>query len=142
MVNRLPCPTTVVAIAMILGSGGCTSQTAPQTYPTVVEVVFPNGRPFPGAQVTLRSVNDHKITARGKADNDGLCRLTTYEQGDGAVIGEHQVAVAAPFDGIDLDQAQMVEISPKYANYSTSGLLFTVSEDETANRFKIVVTKN
>lgn len=129
-----------LALALV-GCLGCAGEPELATYPAVVKVSFPNGDPIPGAQVTLRSKDQPKVTAYGRADDQGVCRLATKGHGEGAILGDHQAVVAAPVGGGDLDDVQLTKISGRFANYSTSGLEFTVTENEADNQFEAVVTE-
>jgi hypothetical protein len=88
----------------------------------------------------LRS-DDGKANARGTAGSDGSCRLTTFKPEDGAVLGRHAVIVAKPAVRGDPDVPYSgPQIADKYANFITSGLEVTVTEDETKNIFPLKIT--
>lgn len=127
---------------IVIASGGCSPESKVQTYPTVVQVAYKNGKPVNGAVVTFRSVADPSISAKGHADLDGTCNLTTYAPKDGAILGEHEAIVVGGVGGanVDLDGTQLPTISPAYSSYSTANLRFTVTENEEDNHFKIIVT--
>jgi len=132
----------VAASLILIAAGGCSSESKLQTYPTVVEVAYRNGKPVNGAVVTFRSVADPSITAKGHVDLDGTSNLTTYAPKDGAILGEHEAIVVGGIGGanVDLDGTQLPTVARVYSNYSTANLRFTVTENEEDNHFKIIVT--
>jgi hypothetical protein len=75
--------------------GGCSVPTgAADRLPTapVSGVVTYKGKPLEGATVTfIPSTNP--VPAYGLTDAEGKFQLTTYEQDDGAIIGEHFVTI-------------------------------------------------
>lgn len=90
--------------------------------------------------MVLRS-DDGKATARGEVGNDGSCKLTTTNPNDGAVLGHHMVMVAKPPLKGDPDVPYRgPQIADKFANFTTSGLEITVTEDESKNVFPLKVT--
>jgi hypothetical protein len=119
--------------------GGC-AERPPKTYPVILNVTYPDSKPVVGAQVVLRS-DDGKSTARGEVGNDGSCQLTTTKPNDGAVLGHHMVMVAKPPLKGDPDVPYRgPQIADKFANFTTSGLEITVTEDASKNSFPITVT--
>jgi hypothetical protein len=63
--------------------------------------------------------------ALGRLDNEGRFRLTTYDSGDGAIVGLHRIAILThqvTDTGIKWHAPRM------YADYATSGLTQEISE--------------
>ena len=69
---------------------GCGSQ--PQTFPVHGRVVFKDGTPVRFGSIETLSV-EKRVNARGTIRPDGTFSLTTYENDDGAVPGEHRVVI-------------------------------------------------
>ena len=70
-------------------------------YPVNGKVVFENGEPLTtGGVVLCESLDtlsdDMAIMARGKIREDGTFELSTFADGDGAVVGKHRVLVSRP----------------------------------------------
>ncbi len=69
------------------------------------------------------------MIARGKISEEGTFQLTTFEPNDGAIQGTHQVTVHQLVITEDLGfkaHGHGRRVSPKYADYATSGLTATV----------------
>jgi hypothetical protein len=107
------------------------------------------GKPFEGAEVVFRSDSVPR-NAVGKTDSQGKFRLTTYENHDGAIIGEYRVTVtktqvnqemtgdaANPSASYGAGMAAAAsgkietknDLPAKYANAETSGLKATVTKE-------------
>lgn len=122
-----------------LGLLGCAEE-QPKTYPVVVKVVYPDGKPVADAQVVAMS-DGGKGSARCSTGPDGTCRLTTNKPEDGAVPGHHSVIVAQPALRGDPDVPYTgPKIADKFASVQTSGLEIDVSEDASKNEFTLTVT--
>jgi len=89
--------------------------------PTRVPVsgqVLIDGQPLTHGNV--RFVPQHGRVSTGKLDSDGHFVLTCFENGDGAIVGRHRVAVVA---AEQINDEQMQWFAPKkYAHYGTSNL--------------------
>lgn len=70
-------------------SGGAGDR--PVTVPAEGQVTL-NGKPLANVKVTLMNPNSPRA-ATGQTDSNGRFELGTFEPGDGAVPGEHQVAI-------------------------------------------------
>ncbi len=137
-----------VTITFAVGISGCGQSSGSKTYPVTVKVAFPDGTTMEHAIVVFRSVGDpdggnavKKYNATGKVQADGTCQLTTFEPGDGAVAGKHQVTVGPPPHGgrgdpDDPRTAPPVMLHPRFRSVATSGLEFTVTP-EGPNEFSI-----
>jgi hypothetical protein len=117
---------------------GCGGDGLP-TYPATGTVTFPDGKPLAGGSIIFQST-EHPVTARGPILDDGSFELGTYVPGDGAVAGEHRVAILPPKPQRDTDEGIVLpDIDVKYQNPERSGLIYDV-QDEEENRFEITVT--
>lgn len=113
-------------IVWCIASCGCGGGDQLKTFPVTGRVILPDGKPLAGGLVTFQSV-EHKVSASGTVDADGICRLGTYKLADGAVAGRHRAAVAAPAIQGDPDlPANPPMIAAKFNNPETSGLECTV----------------
>jgi hypothetical protein len=145
----------VVAVAATAYLAGC-GESRPATYPVEGVLRFEDGQPVPFGTVEFRSPAA-RVTARGKVDERGRFRLTTFSDGDGAVAGEHQVIVVQYVSSAALQQgavhtdpshashgsqvAHRAALVPrKYADYSTSGLTANVEAGD-ANRITLQVAR-
>jgi hypothetical protein len=126
-------------------------------YPVRGSVIY-KGKPVPGASVTFMA-NGAPRAAVGKTDAAGNFQLTSFEPGDGAVAGMHEVTVKkyttepppmptqqeADADPASADRytAAMVRwtesakfaVPKKYTDRNTSDLRYEVKEGD--NDFKI-----
>lgn len=117
---------------------GCSDQL--ETYPITGKVQFENGNPVVVGNVEFQSI-EHKINARGEIQRDGTFQLTTFNDNDGAVAGEHKCVViqTVMVEHIPGHRGSVIGVvNPKHASYATSGLSFTVAEDA-ANEVTLVV---
>jgi hypothetical protein len=90
--------------------------------------------------VAARS-DERKTIARGVTGNDGSCKLTTFKQDDGVVVGRNLVSVAKPPLIGDPDKPYSgPRIANKFSNFTTSGLVVTVTEDASKNSFPLTIT--
>lgn len=122
----------------------------PAVFPVTGQVLY-GGKPVEGAAVSF--VGDGTARpAYGSTDAEGKFRLTTFDQGDGAIAGKHHVSVsrsvntADPADDGSMEAAEkranQPRVAPKsaiperYADWNRSDLDFTVSASG-ANDFKI-----
>lgn len=109
------------------------------TYPARGTVTFPDGKPLAGGSIIFQST-EHPVTARSPILDDGTFELGTYQPGDGAVEGEHRVAILPPKPQRDTDEgAVLPDIDAKYQNPERSGLVYEVQPDGD-NQFEITVT--
>lgn len=79
-----------------LAAAGC-GERRPALYPVTGEL-FVNGKPAPGAIVSLHPVDGKDFDERGarpmgRVRDDGGFSLSTYTTGDGAPTGEYRVCV-------------------------------------------------
>lgn len=136
-------PAVVIMTALV----GCGTK-HDATYPVSGKVVFDDGKPFTAGGVVMFesiAVGDQPVyTAAGAIAADGTFRISTFQEGDGAVAGEHRVLVRAKRDADDFGKLGVVQpskavIAPRFENYETSGLAFTV--EPSVNEFTVVVKR-
>ncbi|MDZ4820315.1 MAG: hypothetical protein SGJ20_15215 [Planctomycetota bacterium] len=134
---------TTLAASVILSivAMGCGKGQLP-TYPTQIKVHLADGQPAAGARVMLRPL-DGGMSAKGVADADGIARMTTFKEGDGAVAGRHLAAVGPPsVEGdSDMNRASFT-FAGRFSRFETSKLEFEVSGNGNQNEFEIVLTPN
>ena len=135
------CCLILLGMAALAGCGGQVP-----TYKAGGKVTLPDGTPMNSGQVEFRPVDSqHLVSARSTIQLDGTFELGTFEAGDGAIEGEHQVLVrpmllsvgGTPPPGMPVFKP--VQIAKRFADFSTSGLRFTVTRDPAKNRFDIQV---
>lgn len=117
--------------ALVASLVGCGSPS--NTHVVQGKVVFSDGTPVQFGDIETLSV-DQRVNARGKIEKDGSFTLTTYEEGDGAVAGEHKTVIIQTSGNPLIANAKMGPIThthghdlgSKYRSYDTSGLTFHV----------------
>jgi hypothetical protein len=127
---------------------GC-GDAGPATLPVTGQVVYPDGTSPPlGGRVLFTSASgEANHTAKGHFGSDGKFQLTTFQENDGAVPGDYQVAVLpeAPDDRGSMSErayeAALEPIDAKFLNPQTSGLRYTVPAESGPHHFRIEVTK-
>src|SRR5436190_18565176 len=145
---------TVLASVALLVAGGCSGSKLPPnarpTAPVKVTVTY-KGAPVADAIVTfICQEGEPKVNANGKTDAQGVAKMKTYIEGDGAVIGPHKVIITkmeASSSGNVADQSSPDYvppteggaplptaknlIPPKYGMIAQSGLTATVEKKPT-----------
>lgn len=114
---------------MILVACGCGGP--PKTYLVHGTVVFPDGQPLMRGTVEFEAVGQKKpITASGEIAKDGTFQLGTFAPNDGAIAGEHRVAVISEYEiGTGVERPGELpppSLDPKFSSFKTSGLKFTI----------------
>jgi hypothetical protein len=119
-----------------------------------VKVTY-KGAPVEGALITFVETGDPPAPAFGRTDAQGVAKMKTYVEGDGAVVGRHDVIVSKTetMGGTTADQ-DSPEYDPnaaeapttvkylipqKYESKLTSGLTAEVTESG-PNEFKFDLT--
>ena len=137
----------------LVGCGGSSddnwTKNRPATYPVTGMVIY-KGNPLPNATVVFSSQGENPTAAVGRTDEQGAFSLTTFNDQDGAVAGEHQVLITAtkikgPPPGANLDEVDPtvteISLSPqKFGEPGNSGLSATVTESG-PNQFFFDVTE-
>jgi len=128
-------------LCALIGCGGGTDKWVEgreKVHAVSGKVTF-DGKPVEGAVVMFISVSK-PISAQGLTDASGVYRLTTYEQNDGAVSGEHKVTVRKT-EYLEVRSANWTEEEPamikkakellpiEYATEKTTTLKKSVPED-------------
>ena len=141
---------------MILCVSGCSGTTEdkwtkdrPQTFPATGTVTS-DGQPLQGATVVFRSTGSEPRTAIGRTDAKGIFVLRTFEDGDGAIVGQHKVSITKTeiekvpaninLDEVDFQPKVTSLIPEKYGSPETSGLTAEVTANG-LNEFKFELTK-
>lgn len=95
-----------------------------------------DGKPIgPGDILFIPSIVDGTKgkTASGSFDTDGQYSLSTYQEGDGALVGDHKVVITPRRVGVEpggetATLAKLPPIPPRYGRASQSQLSATVHE--------------
>jgi len=106
-----------------------------KTYPAGGKVLLADGTPLAGGKLVFYSI-EHGLGAKSRIGEDGAFTLGTFEKEDGAVAGLHQAAVMRPIG--NPDSGYTVPIEEKFMSATSSGLEFTVTEDD-PNQFEVTV---
>ncbi len=145
---------SILALLAVAWLEGCARGTPGQlpTAPVTGQVTY-QGQPLTQGEVMFIPVETGPgvRAAYGKLDAQGQYRLTTYREGDGAILGQHRVAIVAREEvspdmgkqispeGILLPGRQPKSLIPeRYADPATSGLSAQVKEG--TNRFDFALT--
>jgi hypothetical protein len=102
-----------------------------KTYPVKGKVVFKTGSPVHVGTIELKS-REHGVQARGSIEKDGSFTLTTYVDGDGAVVGTHDCVVVQFVMTEELKNfkpSAVGVVHPKFASYSSSGLSVEINAE-------------
>lgn len=101
----------------------------------VAGVVTLDGKPVTSGTVIFSPAKG--LPAHGELDSQGRFVLSTYQEGDGAIIGEHRIAVVAVTEDDDSQHFERPPTKPvrsllpeRYASKTTSGLSFEVKQGE------------
>lgn len=96
-------PSLVLALLFAVGCGSDELETV-----QVTGVVTCRGKAVPNARVTFnpqevqgRGTQNLASPAVGVTDGEGRFTLSTYEKGDGVVVGRHAVSVSLPYEPAD-----------------------------------------
>lgn len=117
---------------------GCGEQATRAKVVPVTGRVFLDGQPLTFGTVTFRPSRGQPAT--GEVQSDGKFTLSTYEEGDGAAVGEHQIRVTAyqiqdpeaePVDN-EGDSLGPLVTPEKYSRFPTSTLKALVVESGNA----------
>ncbi len=111
---------------------GCDSK-VPATYPVQGRVSFDDGTVVEQGTVEFRlDAGSDRIVARGKIGTDGTFSMSTFQPGDGALPGTHQVIVQQLIVAEGFAKHQHGPRVPiNYAEYDKSGLTAEVKAAKT-----------
>jgi hypothetical protein len=132
---QVMCSITWLIIAVLVS--GCTRSNYPQTVPVNGTVTL-DGQPVPRAVVTFLPTSGNR-SATGDTDELGRFALSTFSPGDGAVVGEHRVAIVPkdppPMPGSQFAVSGSASKTPwkapfpaKYGQPAKSGFTVTVAD--------------
>src|SRR3954454_24917599 len=79
-------------VAIVIGCSGGGGENHPPTKPVKVTVTY-KGQPVADATVTFINQEGDAAPAYGKTDAQGVAKMKTYVEGDGAVPGPHKVTI-------------------------------------------------
>lgn len=127
-----------MVLSFVVGCGG-----GPAVYPVSGTVKFPDGRPLAQGWVEFRPFHAEPThSARGQIASDGRFQLTTFTPNDGALPGKHRVLLVPPepTGAVEIGEGGAFPqvIDRRFRSFETSGLEFTVTQDEASNHFDIV----
>ncbi len=151
----LKAPASLLMFALVLSLTGCGTSDRPTLAPASGRVTLA-GAPVAGATVSFQPVAGGRPCS-GLTDSDGVYRITSYEENDGAPVGEHRVVIikiagagasapaeAAPAEDPSLSLSTMEGpgedgqpprqpetqylVPQKYSNPETSGLTVNVPD--------------
>lgn len=122
------CNLLLLASASLMLFSGCFGQKGLETAPASGIVTY-NGKPLSFGRVSFRP--EAGSPATGEIQSDGTFALSTYGNGDGAIVGTHQVSITST----EADAGTMAEtaantemavpkslIPKKYTSFATSEL--------------------
>ncbi len=120
----------LVMLACVIPLVGCEQTTS--THPVKGKVVLANGSPAGGGIIKFRTTSEEgeTVKAHGQINSDGTFELSTFQNGDGALAGEHEAILFSPALGDGSNAATAPSFPKKYRNYETSGLKFDVGPGE------------
>jgi hypothetical protein len=121
--------TLLACVVLVLGEGCSGSKLPPNARPTapVKVTVTYKGAPVADATVTFICQEGEATPAFGKTDAQGVAKMKTYVEGDGAVIGPHKVLItktAAASSGNVAEQS-----SPDYVPPAEGGAPLPTAKD-------------
>lgn len=121
----------VWVIGGVLGMCGCQGETETRK-PTfsVTGKVLDGSKPLANATVVFHPAGENGegvIKPRGKTDENGVFRLTTYDANDGAPEGKYQVTIEL-WATVNSDEGPVNRVGVKYSKPETSGLTADVSK--------------
>jgi uncharacterized GH25 family protein len=127
------CRPYFVFVCLLFIFNGCGGSNEYETTP-VSGVVTCQGKPVANATVNFTPVPDESRAAgqRGRValgltDKDGRFTLTTYQDGDGAIVGKHVVTV-----GLNMDES-----SGKVQAFACKDSTKEVSVDRNTSEYKV-----
>ena len=147
--ERLCCLTVFLVSVSVVAFVGCGGPKWPPTYKSSGSVTL-DGTPVERATVTFYPLDGQK-PANGTTDASGVFELTSFNAGDGAMLGSFGVAIqkfpaieieaipgGRPFDesmntdegpSADSEKDPVNELPEKYSEHEKSGLSATVTAD-------------
>lgn len=126
--------TAAVALLVCLCGCGAEEEVRPDLYPVEGSLII-NGKPAGGAMLVLHPANGKNFDERGSrpratVNEDGTFHVTTYQNGDGAPVGDYRVALLW-FDDPDSNNP-WDKLGNQYANPEKTEIRVSVQEGENA----------
>lgn len=123
------CTRAWLTFVLLVLASGCSDE--PTTHLVHGMVVYPDGKPLTRGTVEFETTyNKASITASAEVEEDGTFQLGTFAPKDGAIAGQHRVAVIADYQiGTGVERPGRLPpliLHPKYREFQTSGLKFEV----------------
>lgn len=129
---------SMLAIALVTCGSAC-GKNEKNVY-AVQGQVFVNKKPAANALVVLTPLQDAETEKwpngypRGHVQEDGVFRVTTYREGDGAPAGEYAVTVLWMVAEIGERESQVDKLQGRYAEPKASLLRVEVKADRQGNQ--------
>jgi len=147
---------TLLPLCLILPLSGCQGDGKPEVAPTTGVVTY-DGEPVAKASVAFVPMGEAP-NAIGTTDDEGRFTLTTFNPGDGAVVGAHRVIVVPHNPNLEQLSGDMSDpneylaavaeaearekqssLPPRYASVETTDLTVTVKPG-TENELSLKLT--
>ncbi|WP_166831724.1 hypothetical protein [Thalassoroseus pseudoceratinae] len=112
---------------MSTGCGSSRDPNLPLTAPAGGQVTY-NGSPVDQGTVTFHPVGKGNPGV-GLIDEDGHFEISTYEPGDGAVVGKHAVTIDIPPTLGGMPAGKVQSVPKKYTSPDTTPLTVEITED-------------
>ena len=138
------CAVWLCLLTLVVVASGCSDGRLP-THTVRGQLEFEDGTTPMFGDVEFYN-SEHKLNARGKVNRDGSFTVGTYEDEDGAVLGQHEIVIIQQ-TGNYLTASMAVEIAhdhgelihSDYFDYRTSDLKCTIEEGD--NELNFVLRK-
>ncbi len=130
---------TSLFLSLFAGCGDAVPKTIP-----VTGLVTIDGSPLQQGTVIFMPVESSddgpSRIATGVVQSDGTFSLSTFANGDGAIIGEYQVAIDArgPISTENFGEEAASAVPSRYASPATSGLTVSVTHEMNACNFELL----
>jgi len=119
-----------MAWLLLCGCSDYASMTPPKTFKVRGKVIWANGQPLRGGQITFHPEASASSEAFAEIEKDGTFVLATFGKDDGAMPGRYRVSLAPLSYKTGLPR-QVVVLPKQYLDPRTSGLTAEVMEQET-----------
>lgn len=115
----------LTALFALVLSVGCSPEV--KIHPVAGKVLLSSGSPATRGVIEFRTFTEEGeiVNAFGEIQADGSFQLTTYEENDGALAGEHEAIVLDPAS-TDGGPVQRSLFPSRYRAYETSDLKITI----------------
>ena len=138
MIRRFPSSNAMILAIWTCVALGCRDSGQLETAPVAGRVLI-DGKPLTTGTVAF--IPQRGRGARGNIQSDGSFELSTYQDGDGAVLGIHSATVTAIATSgsahLQFEERDVKYLTPaRYSIAGESGLVFEVKAGE-ANKFTL-----